>query len=140
MLMSIILGIYLFSSIGIFIKLRKYGAPMSSFLYSGLIPIGSMIIATDFGYRNIIKRDKKLLKNLMSFLLFEFDCLKHIQLITSLVCIDLGKMNISFFKLLSELFNRIVNKNLKGIMDTTNGIINQIFTRNQPPIVKLRRL
>lgn len=133
--------IYIFSSLGVFIKLRKYGAPLSSFLYSGVIPIAAMIFTIKFGYNNIIKSEGKnnIINRIMDFLRFQCDCLKRISVITGLFCLDIGRMQISAFDLVEHFFEKI-SDNIISMENVYSEIIHELFVFNKKSGIVLKRI
>lgn len=136
MLKMILLAIILFSSLGVFIKLRRYGAPYSSFIYSPVVPVAVLISSLKYGYTKITT-EKKLknfskYKKIKIFILYSLDCIRSLSLLTGLFCIELGKQRIGAIELLEKggLFatkrntDRILNIIIKTIESFNVSIFN----------------
>ncbi|MBN3409926.1 hypothetical protein CJF15_12515 [Clostridium botulinum] len=85
--------IYISTSIGVYIKLRRYGTPRSAIMYAGFVPIVALLInlisSIDF-----IKKHKKANKKIRIFILLQLYGIKDLSILTGLVCIKLGKNKI----------------------------------------------
>ncbi|NFI55533.1 hypothetical protein FDA48_03950 [Clostridium botulinum] len=124
MVINILIAVYLFSSIGIFVKLRRYGAPISSFLYSGLIPIAAIIGSIKFVNDELKDKSISFIKKSKMFISFELDCLKNISIITGVFCIKLGKNKIGILDIYMNGPIKIIAENIKNIVDEFNSIKN----------------
>lgn len=100
MIKIMLILVYIFISIGVFIKLKKYGAPNSSIFYSGIVPFSVLFGSILLLEENLRSLDCSLLKKIKIFILSEKDYMKNISVLTGLVCIELGKRKIGIVQLL----------------------------------------
>lgn len=121
MLGRIFIFVILFSSLGVFIKLKRYGAPLSSILYSIGVPGAVLLASLIYGYK-MINNEKKIkkisrLKKIKLYVSFTFKCIKSLPLLTGLMCVEFGKRKIGIIELLEQGIVSITKKNIKRIFN-----------------------
>ena len=117
MIERILVLIYIFISIGVFIKLKRYGAPNSSILYSGEIPIALFLASTIYVVMSLKKLRISMIKKIKIFILAEIDYLKNISILTGLFCLELGQKKVGLFELYSDGLFKVVYKCVKDIIN-----------------------
>lgn len=131
MLGKVFLFVIFFSSLGVFIKLKKYGAPNSSIFYAVGLPIATFILSALYGFkeiREIFKKEKVTLYTFIKvYALYLIRCLKSMSLMTGIMCVQLGKRKIGMIDILE---GGIINLTHEGIKKIYKIIIKNISIYN----------
>ena len=117
MIERILLLIYIFISIGVFIKLKRYGAPNSSILYSGAIPIALFFASTIYLVVNLKNLRSSIVQKIKIFILVEIDYLKNISILTGLFCLELGEKKVGVFELYRDGLFKLIYIYVKDIIN-----------------------
>lgn len=121
MLGRIFIFVILFSSLGVFIKLKRYGAPLSSILYSPGVAGAVLLASLIYGYK-IINNEKKMkkvphIKKVKLYVVFTLKCIKSLPLLTGLMCVEFGKRKIGIVELLEQGIVALTKKNIKRVFN-----------------------
>lgn len=137
MLMYFLIGVYVFSSIGIFIKLKRYGAPLSSLFYSGLIPWAIIVLNLIYVFKKLKVEKLPFNKKIKVFSMVQIEAFKMLSVLTGLMCIELGKRKVGIIKLIKIGFLEETSKQL----DKISKIINKInkYSMTEPKLILSRR-
>lgn len=128
MVEKVVIFIVFFSSLGVFIKLKKYGAPNSSFLYAIGLPLAIFISSAIYGFKEIRmlfkKRKISLFMAIKAYMTYLVRCIKGIPLMTGIMCVQLGKRKIGIIEVLDGgiigLTHEGINKIYKAIINVIN--------------------
>ena len=129
MLGKIFIFAILFISLGVFIKLRRYGAPKSALLYSLGVPIFILIIGLSYGHK-LIKEDKRVreisfLKKVKLHVLFTAKSIRSLPLLTGIACIQFGKRKVGISDILEKVIVSVTKSNTERAFKFFNdNIIN----------------
>lgn len=131
MLGRVFFVVVFFSSLGVFIKLKKYGAPNSSIFYAIGLPGATFILSALYGFKEIRQIFKKKKVTLYTFtkvyVIYLIRCLKSVPLMTGIMCVQLGKRKIGMIDVLD---GGIINLTREGIKKVYKIIIKNINIYN----------
>jgi hypothetical protein len=128
MIEKVLLFVIFFSSLGVYIKLKKYGAPNSSFLYAIPLPAAILIFSFIHGF----KETKKVYKSgkiskykvIKDYIIYCMRCIKSLSLLTGVFCIELGKRKIGIKEMLEQGIFKLKKENFDKIYSTILRHIN----------------
>lgn len=92
--------LYLAFSLGVFIKLKHYGAPNSAIIYAGLLPIITLTSMLYFSFKVEVKKEHPLFKRIISKVYIFIKLLSQITSYTGFLCYLFGENQIGIEKLL----------------------------------------
>lgn len=119
MLGRIFLFVIFFSSLGVFIKLKKYGAPNSSIFYAIGLPIATFILSALYGFKEIkeiFKRKKVTLFTVIKvYVSYLVRCLKLMPVMTGIMCVQLGKRKVGMLDILNVGVINLTHEGIKKI-------------------------
>lgn len=128
MLEKIFCFIIFFSSLGVFIKLRKYGAPISSLFYSPVLAATVFLLSASYGFEKInellkIRKISKIVA-VKVYTIYLIGCIKSIPLMTGIMCVQLGRRKIGVSDILKVGIINLTKEGIKKIYFTVIDNIN----------------
>ena len=128
MIEKVLLFVIFFSSLGVFIKLKKYGAPNSSFLYAISLPTAILIFSFIHGFKETKKAYKSgetsKYKAIKDYITYCERCIKSLSLLTGVFCVELGKRKIGVKEMLEQGIFKLKKENFDKIYSTILRYIN----------------
>ena len=128
MIEKVLLFVIFFSSLGVFIKLKKYGAPNSSFLYAISLPTAILIFSFIHGFKETKKAYKSgetsKYKAIKDYITYCVRCIKSLSLLTGVFCVELGKRKIGVKEMLEQGIFKLKKENFDKIYSTILRYIN----------------
>lgn len=128
MLEKVFLFIILFSSLGVFIKLKRYGAPTSSFIYALVLPLSTFLLSALYGFEEInrLLKTRKISKiiSIKVYTMYLIRCIKSVPLMTGIMCVQLGKRKIGISEILHAGIINLTREGIKKIYITIIDNIN----------------
>jgi hypothetical protein len=128
MIEKVLLFVIFFSSLGVFIKLKKYGAPNSSFLYAIFLPTAILIFSFIHGFKETKKAYKSggtsKYKTIKDYITYCVRCIKSLSLLTGVFCVELGKRKIGVKEMLEQGIFKLKKENFDKIYSTILRYIN----------------
>lgn len=123
MVEKVFLFIIFFSSLGVFIKLKRYGAPNSSILYSIGLPGAVFLFGAIYGFKSTRKiyRDKQISLRIAVkvYMLFLIRILKSLSLMTGIMCVQLGKRKIGIGEMVRVIISNFEIQDINRILKNT---------------------
>lgn len=93
-LMKLVLCVYIFITIGVYLKRLNYKAPKSSIIYAPILPILSVLITSKILYKDIKEIKMKKFFKIIIFIVLEVQAIINNYMYTGLLCVVLGKANV----------------------------------------------
>lgn len=131
MLEKIFCFIIFFSSLGVFIKLKRYGAPTSSIFYSPTLAGAVFLLSVSYGFEKInqLLKERKISKiiAIKVYTMYLIKCIKSIPIMTGIMCVELGKRRIGANDILKF---GVINLTKEGLKKIYTNIIQSINLYN----------
>lgn len=137
MMMYLLIGYFIFSW-GIFVKLKHYGAPNSSFLYAGLLPLITLLCMVSICIDASREKNESAFRLFINVIKEVVFSINHIALFTGVVCLFFGEKGIGLEHLLG--FKTVKRSSFYELKKQINTFFEKIMinanTSNQGGILR----